>query len=425
MYKKEIIGMLLAGGQGSRLGILSKNTAKPAIPFAGKYRIIDFTLSNCINSGLDTVGVLTQYQPLKLNQHIGIGISWDLDRRIGGVTVLPPHIKQDKGAWYSGTADAVYQNINYIEEYDPEYVLILSGDHIYKMDYSKMLEYHKETCADVTIGVLEVTLEEASRFGIMNTDNNDQIIEFEEKPVDPKSNLASMGIYIFNWSVLRKALLEGHEKHDCNDFGKHIIPELLAEGKKLMAHRFKGYWRDVGNIESLWKANMEMIEIIPEFNLYEEHWQIYTNDGEQMPLYLNHTPDIDTSIIAGGSEIRGKIINSVLGHNVRVEKGAVVKDSIIMSNVTINAGSYIDKAIICEEAVIGRDVKIGVGANVINEELPNIYYSGISVVADKAVVPDSVTIGKNCVISGVSEKTDYTKNELASGKTIVKGEVTE
>ncbi len=423
MHKKEVVGMLLAGGQGSRLGVLTKNVAKPAVQFTGKYRIIDFTLSNCINSGIDTVGVLTQYQPLKLNQHIGIGIPWDLDRSVGGVTVLPPHMKGETGEWYQGTADAIYHNINYINEYDPDYVLILSGDHIYKMDYSKMVETHKNSNADVTIGVLEVPIEEASRFGIMNTGVGDQIVEFEEKPENPKSNLASMGIYVFSWPVLKKALIEGTANHKNCDFGKHIIPDLLNDGKKMMAHRFRDYWRDVGTIESYWKANMEMIQILPEFNLYEEHWKIYTNAEEQIPAFLSEDSNVIKSMISGGCEISGEIHNSVIGTNVNVAKGAIIKDSIIMGNVEIKENVVIENCIICENTVIGENTKIGIGENIVNEDKPKIYNCGISVIGEKSSVPAGVEIGKNCVILGMTSSADYTDNKLCSGKTIMKEEV--
>lgn len=418
MYKKEVVGMLLAGGQGSRLGVLTKNIAKPAVSYAGKYRIIDFTLSNCINSGIDTVGVLTQYQPLKLNQHIGIGIPWDLDRKVGGVTVLSPHVKGTTGDWYNGTADAIYHNINYIEEYDPDYVIILSGDHIYKMDYSEMIELHKERNADITIAVKEVPWEEAPRYGIMNTNENDTIVEFEEKPENPKSNLASMGIYVFSWPVLKKALLEGHEKHENNDFGKHIIPESLEEGLNLVAYRFKGYWKDVGTVDSYWKANMEMIDVIPEFNLFDDYWKIYTNSGEQMPCYFGENGTSSTSIISGGSEINGTVENSVIGYNVMIEEGAEIKDSIVMSNSVIKKNAKLNKAIVCENSVVSENTIIGVGEDVINEEFPKIYFSGISVVGEKAVVPSDLTIGMNCVITGEPCKEDFTDGKLPSGKSI-------
>ena len=418
-----MIGMLLAGGQGSRLGILTEKIAKPAVLFAGKYRIIDFTLSNCINSGIDTVGVLTQYQPLKLNQHIGIGIPWDLDRKSGGVTILPPHIKGSEGNWYSGTADAVYQNLHYLEEYDPEYVLVLSGDHIYKMDYSKMLDFHKENNADVTIAVLEVPIKEASRFGIMNTDDTDKIVEFEEKPENPKSNLASMGIYIFNYKVLREVLLKDHEVHEDSDYGKHIIPMLIEQGKRLYAHKFRGYWKDVGTIESYWQTNMEMISIIPEFNLYEEFWKIYTNFDRQLPEYLGENTHTDTCIISEGCEVEGTVKNSILSPNVIVEKGAKITDSIIMSNCIIKENAVLDRCIVCEDCIIGKKTKVGFGENIINKKYTKIYTTGITVIGEKTVVPDGVVVGRNCVIHGVTKKEDYKNDELQSGETLLEKEV--
>ena len=322
MRKKEMIAMLLAGGQGSRLGVLTRNVAKPAVTFGGKYRIIDFPLSNCINSGVDTVGVLTQYQPLRLNQHIGIGIPWDLDRKSGGVTILAPHVKGggDSGEWFMGTANAIYENLEYIESNNPEYVLLLSRDHIYKMDYSAMLDFHKEKNAAATIAVLEVGWDEASRFGIMNTKDDDQIYEFEEKPANPKSNLASMGIYIFTWSRLREALIEDSKIHPDSDFGNHIIPRMLEEGQTMYAYRFKGYWKDVGTIESYWQANMELIRTLPDFNLYEDFWKIYTNIDHQPPQYTGPDAKVKTSIVSDGCEVYGEVYDSILGPNVVVKK---------------------------------------------------------------------------------------------------------
>ena len=317
MIKKEMIAMLLAGGQGSRLGVLTAKVAKPAVSFGGKYRIIDFPLSNCINSGVDTVGVLTQYQPLRLNTHIGIGMPWDLDRNVGGVTILPPYEKSTNSEWYTGTANAVYQNLDYIDTYNPDYVLILSGDHIYKMDYEVMLDFHKENNADVTIAVMPVPMEEASRFGIMITDEDNRITEFEEKPEHPRSNLASMGIYIFSWPILRNALIQLSSQPGC-DFGKHIIPYCQENGNRLFAFEFNGYWKDVGTLGSYWEANMELIDIIPEFNLYEEFWKIYTKSDAIPPQYISAESKIERSIISGGSEIYGDVFNSVIGSGVTI-----------------------------------------------------------------------------------------------------------
>ena len=345
VIKKEMIAMLLAGGQGSRLGVLTSKVAKPAVTFGGKYRIIDFPLSNCINSGVDTVGVLTQYQPLRLNSHIGIGIPWDLDRNIGGVTILPPYEKSSNTEWYTGTANAIYQNLAYMEQYNPDYVLILSGDHIYKMDYEIMLDYHKASGADVTIAAMPVPMEEAKRFGIVVTDEDNLITDFQEKPEEPKSNLASMGIYIFNFSVLRDALIKLKDQSNC-DFGKHIIPYCFENGKRLFAYEYNGYWKDVGTLSSYWEANMELIDIIPVFNLYEEFWRIYTKSDTLPPQYIADTAKIERSIISEGCDIYGEVYNSVIGAGVTIEEGAVVRDSIIMKNSVIKKDAKINKAII-------------------------------------------------------------------------------
>lgn len=419
MRKKEMIAMLLAGGQGSRLGILTRNLAKPAVGFGGKYRIIDFPLSNCINSGVDTIGVLTQYRPLRLNQHIGIGIPWDLDRKSGGVTTLSPHMKGEEGAWYSGTANAIYQNIEYIDEANPEYVLILSGDHIYKMDYSKMLDFHKKNNCDATIAVLEVPIEEASRFGIMNTDETDRIVEFEEKPKNPKSNLASMGIYIFTWSKLREALIEDERIHPDSDFGKHIITGMLDEGQTIFAYRFKDYWKDVGTIESYWQANMELITTVPEFNLYEDFWKIYTNLEHQPPQYTGANAEIVTSLISEGCEIYGKVYNSVIGPEVIVGEGAEIRDSIIMSHTIVKENTKMVRTIIDENCVIGANVNIGEGENIANEDKPNVYDTGITVIGEYSTVPEGISIGKNCVIYGKTNVENYSDNKLESGKSII------
>ncbi len=424
MRKKEMMAMLLAGGQGSRLGILTMDKAKPGVAFGGKYRIIDFPMSNCVNSGVDTVGVLTQYQPLTLNQHIGIGTPWDLDRKNGGVSILAPHMKEgENGHWYSGTANAIYQNIGYIDQCDPEYVLILSGDHIYKMDYAAMLEFHKKNNCDVTIAVLEVTMEEASRFGIMNADENDKIYEFEEKPPQPKSNLASMGIYIFTWDVLRKALIEDNAIHSDSDFGKHIIPKMLNEGKTLFAYRFKDYWKDVGTIESYWAANMELIKTLPEFNLYENFWKIYTNNDYQPPQYTGANAEIKTSLVSEGCRIYGQVINSVVSKNVVIDEGAVVRDSIIMENCFIGKGTVIDRCIVDQNTTIGDNVTMGVGENIPNEGKPKIYNTGITVIGSDTTIPGNVTIGKNCVVYGESTADMYPEGKLESGKSIIIAEV--
>ncbi len=419
MIKKEMIAMLLAGGQGSRLGVLTSKVAKPAVAFGGKYRIIDFPLSNCINSGVDTVGVLTQYQPLRLNSHIGIGIPWDLDRNIGGVSVLPPYEKSSNSEWYTGTANAIYQNLEYMESYNPEYVLILSGDHIYKMDYEVMLDFHKANDAEVTIAVMPVPMEEASRFGIMITDEKRQITEFEEKPEHPRSNLASMGIYIFNWKTLKEALIAMADQ-PALDFGKHMIPYCHEKGAPLYAYEFTGYWKDVGTLNSYWEANMELIDIVPEFNLYEEYWKIYTKSEIQPPQYIAEESVVERSIIGEGTDIYGEVYNSVIGCGVTIGKGTVVRDSIIMNQTQIGDGCEVNKAIIAENVTIGNDVKLGVGEEVPNDKAPHIYSHGIVTVGEKSVIPNGISVGKNSVVFGVTSAADYEDSHLASGKTLIK-----
>ncbi len=419
MIKKEMIAMLLAGGQGSRLGVLTAKVAKPAVSFGGKYRIIDFPLSNCINSGIDTVGVLTQYQPLRLNSHIGIGIPWDLDRNVGGVTVLPPYEKSSNSEWYTGTANAIYQNLEYMEQYNPDYVLILSGDHIYKMDYKIMLDYHKANNADITIAAMPVPMEEASRFGIVVTDEDNRITEFEEKPAQPKSNLASMGIYIFSWKVLKEALIKLKDQNEC-DFGKHVIPYCFENNKRVFAYEYNGYWKDVGTLSSYWEANMELIDIIPVFNLYEEFWKIYTRTDTIPPQYIGENAYIEKSIIGDGTEIYGKVYNSVIGAGVIIEEGTVVRDSIIMNNSVIGKDSIITKSIIAEDVQIGSHVELGAGEEAENVFKPKIYNSGLVTIGECSVIPDNVTVGKNTAISGETTIDDYQEGQLASGGIIIK-----
>ena len=419
MIKKEMIAMLLAGGQGSRLGVLTSKLAKPAVAFGGKYKIIDFPLSNCINSGIDTVGVLTQYQPLRLNQHIGIGIPWDLDRNVGGVSILPPYEKSTSSEWYTGTANAIYQNLNYIETYNPDYVLILSGDHIYKMDYEVMLDFHKANDADVTIAAMPVPMEEASRFGIVVTDQDSRIKEFEEKPEKPSSNLASMGIYIFSWPVLKEALIKLKDQPNC-DFGKHIIPYCHEKGDRLFAYEYNGYWKDVGTLSSYWEANMELIDIIPEFNLYEEYWKIYTKSEILPPQYVAKGGVIERSIVGEGSEIYGQVYNSVIGCGVTIGKDTVVRDSIIMNNTEIGENCELNKAIVAENTKIGDHVRLGVGEEAPNDTAPHIYCDGIVTVGEKSVVPANVSVGKNSVVFGITTADDYPDGYLASGKTLIK-----
>lgn len=358
--KKECIAMLLAGGQGSRLYALTQKVAKPAVPFGGKYRIIDFTLSNCVNSGLDTVGVLTQYQPLILNDYIGTGQPWDLDRIHGGVHILSPFQTSEGASWYAGTANAIFQNISFIESYDPEYLLVLSGDHIYKMDYSKMIEYHKKKKADATIAVLTVPIEQASRFGIMNTTDDGAIFEFEEKPQNPKNNLASMGVYVFNWQKLKKYLeLDQSDETSSHDFGKNIIPKMLIENEKLFAFKFEGYWKDVGTIQSLWEANMDLINPNVPIELFDLSWKIYSKNYVQPPQYVSESALVQNSMITEGCNIFGDVSFSIIGAGVTIEKGAEVRNSIVMPGSHIKKGSVIQYAIIGENVKVGNDCIIG------------------------------------------------------------------
>ena len=399
--------------------MLTQEVAKPAVAFGGKYRIIDFPLSNCINSGIDTVGVLTQYQPLRLNSHIGIGIPWDLDKNVGGVTILPPYEKSTNSEWYTGTANAIYQNMAYMESYNPDYVLILSGDHIYKMDYEVMLDFHKANKADVTIACMPVPIEEASRFGVMITDGNGQITEFEEKPEHPRSNLASMGIYIFSWPVLKEALSVLKDQSNC-DFGKHVLPYCRDNGKRLFAYEFNGYWKDVGTLGSYWEANMELIDIIPEFNLYEEFWKIYTKGDVIRPQYIASEAIVERSLISEGAEIYGEVHNSVIGADVRIEKGAVIRDSIIMRHSTIGSGTQVDKSIIAENVTVGEHVAMGVGEEQPNVLKPQVYGFGIATIGENSIIPSNVRIGKNTAIVGETTPEDYPNGELPSGGVIQK-----
>ena len=358
--KKEMITMLLAGGQGTRLYVLTKEVAKPAVPFGGKYRIIDFPLSNCVNSGIDTVGVLTQYRPLELNSYIGNGQPWDLDRMNGGVYILPPYVKDKEGQWYKGTANAIYQNINFIERYEPEYVLVLSGDHIYKMDYAKMLDFHKSRQADATIAVLDVPVEEASRFGIMNTNPDGSIYEFEEKPKHPKSTKASVGIYIFNWKKLREYLINDEkDPNSSNDFGKNIIPSMLAKGERMFAYQFDGYWKDVGTIDSLWEANMDLLNPKVNINLSGDQWRIYARNEPHPPHFIREKADIAESLITEGCDINGKLWYTVLFSGVTVEEGAELNSAVVMKNTVIKKGAVVKYAIIAEDAVIEEGAVVG------------------------------------------------------------------
>ena len=388
--KQECVAMLLAGGQGSRLGVLTKGLAKPAVPYGGKYRIIDFPLSNCVNSGIETVGVLTQYQPLVLNEYIGNGQPWDLDSMHGGVRVLPPYQRSKGGDWYKGTANAIYQNTAYIERYDPDYVVVLSGDHIYKMDYSKMLAYHKENNADCTIAVLEVPMEEASRFGILNTNPDNSIYEFDEKPAVPKSHKASMGIYVFNWKKLKKYLEEDEaDPNSSNDFGKNILPAMLNAGERMFAYPFEGYWKDVGTIDSLWEANMDLLDPNVELDLSDTSWRIYGRNQGMPPHYIASTANVQNSIITEGCNIYGTIDFSVIFSGVTVAQNAIVRDSIVMPGSVIEEGAIVQYAIISENVTVKSGAVIGKRP----EDMDNIDDWGV------AVVGDGVTVSSNTVVA--------------------------
>lgn len=390
MRSKECVAMILAGGQGSRLGVLTNTLAKPAVPFGGKYRLIDFSLSNCCNSGIDTVGVLTQYQPLELHSYIGIGSPWDLDRNAGGVFILPPFVQAQGGEWYKGTANAIYQNAGFIDQYAPQYVLVLSGDHIYKMDYSLMLQFHKANKADATIAVIEVSWQEASRFGIVNTLEN-RIVEFEEKPRNPKNNLASMGVYIFNWPVLKTFLQrDENDPESVHDFGKNVLPAMLRDGQRMAAYRFQGYWKDVGTIRSLWEANMDLLSDMPELDLHDPGWRIYSVNPPSPPHFIAPSGKVKCSLISSGCLIYGEVENSVLFAGVEIEPGAVIRNTVVMPGARIGAGAYVEKAIIGPKAILEENCQIGSVAARPGSD------------ADISVVGALVTIPANSVVSAGS-----------------------
>lgn len=403
MKSKECVAMILAGGQGSRLGILTKDVAKPAVPFGGKYRIIDFPLSNCTHSGITTVGVLTQYQPLDLNTYIGNGQPWDLDRNDGGVYVLPPYVSAEKGEWYKGTANAIYQNIGFISKFEPEYVVILSGDHIYKMDYSKMVKAHKKANAAATIAVIEVPWDEASRFGIMNTDADLNITEFEEKPANPKSNLASMGVYVFSWPVLKQYLIDDeNDPNSDNDFGKNIIPKMLGDGNKLLAYKFDGYWKDVGTIQSLWEANMNLLSENPGYKIDDDEWKIFSRNPAMPPHYLAPSSRVKNCYITEGCEIEGDVENCVIFEGVTIDEGAVVRDSVLFPCCTIKKGAVVSKAMIGSGACIDENAVIGSD----DADAVNDYYNTKICSDDITLIAPEVTIGKGAKIGKCSMVTE-------------------
>lgn len=401
MNSKKCVAMLLAGGQGSRLGVLTSKIAKPAVPYGGKYRIIDFPLSNCANSGIDTVGILTQYKPLELNDYVGSGKPWDLDRSNGGVHILPPYQGQKGGNWYKGTANAIYQNIEFISRYNPEYVLVLSGDHIYKMDYSKMIKEHTESGAACTIAVMEVTMEEASRFGIMNTREDGTIYEFEEKPAKPKSNLASMGIYVFSWQNLKKYLTEDEANpNSSNDFGKDVIPAMLNAGELMKVYRFADYWKDVGTVDSLWEANLDLLNPKIDLNLADQNWRIYSRTTGMPPQYVSEDAQVENSLITDGCEVEGKLDYSILFENVTVEKGASVEYSLVMPGAVIKKGAKVKYSIIAENTVIGEDAEIGT-----EPTQTDTSEWGITVIGDNLTVGKKAVVGaKKMITENVGEE---------------------
>lgn len=401
MIKKKCVAMLLAGGQGSRLGVLTGKIAKPAVPYGGKYRIIDFPLSNCTNSGIDTVGILTQYKPLELNDYVGSGKPWDLDRLNGGVHILPPYQGQKGGDWYKGTANAIYQNLEFIERYNPEYVLILSGDHIYKMDYSKMIEQHEQTGAACTISVLEVSLEEASRFGIMNTNEDGSIYEFEEKPKNPKSQLASMGIYVFTWEKLKKYLTEDNDNPNSdNDFGKNVIPLMLSCGELMMVYRFNDYWKDVGTVDSLWEANLDLLNPKIDLNLSDKDWRIYSRTVALPPQYIAETAKVEHSLVTDGCEVYGALDYSILFENVTVEQGASVEYSLVMPGAVIKKGAKVKYSIIAEDVVIEENATVGKDPT----EIPCEDF-GVTVIGSGITVGKGATVGsKEMITEDVKEE---------------------
>ncbi len=420
MKSKECVAMILAGGQGSRLGILTKNVAKPAVPFGGKYKIIDFPLSNCAHSGITAVGVVTQYQPLELNTYIGNGRPWDLDRNDGGVYVLPPYVSAEKGEWYKGTANAIYQNIGFVDGFDPEYVVILSGDHIYKMDYAKMLNAHKKAGAAATIAVIEVPWDEASRFGIMNTDEDMNIVEFEEKPKKPKSNLASMGVYVFTWSVLKKYLIadENNPESD-NDFGKNIIPQMLGDGNKMLAYRFDGYWKDVGTIQSLWEANMNLLSDNPGYSLDDADWKIFSRNPAAPPHYLGTSSRVKNCYITEGCEIYGDVENSVIFCDVTIEEGAVVRDTVVFPGAYIGKNAVVTKAMIGSEAYISENAEIGSNAEEAVEDFVNtkICSDDITLIGPGVFVDNAIKVAScSMVTRNIKDKTKTAKAAKKSAK---------
>lgn len=414
----EVIAMVLAGGQGTRLGVLTENVVKPAVPFGGKYRIIDFALSNCVNSSIYTVGVLTQYRPRVLSTHLGVGRDWDMDRKNGGLFILSPYAVASEGEWYKGTAHAVAQNIDFIDQFSPKYVLVLSGDHVYSMDYNEMLDFHISKNADVTISCIRVPLSEAHRFGTVITDNISRVKEFEEKPKNPRSQLASMGIYVFNWPLLKEILVkDSKDENSSHDFGKDIMPKLVYQ-RAVYAYEFDGYWRDVGTIESFWEANIDLTRSMPALNLYDPNWRFYTHSAEMPPAFFGSSAQVLNSLTSEGCIVNGKVESSVLFQGVNVGKDTYIKNSVIMTNVRIGENCVIENSIISENVVIGNNCEIGIGENIPNEKYPNIYTSEISVIGECVWIGDGVKIGKNASVGNFLNMEKMKVKEVPSGKNL-------
>jgi glucose-1-phosphate adenylyltransferase len=415
----KVLAVIMAGGQGERLSLLSEKRAKPAVPFAGKYRIIDFALSNCVNSGIYDIAVLTQYRPRSLNDHIGIGKPWDLDRKNGGVHLLQPYMGHAESDWYQGTADAVYQNLSFIMESDCDYVLVLAGDHIYRMDYTPMIAFHQQHGADVTLGAVVVPIEEGHRFGILETDAAGEVVSFEEKPAQPKGTLGSMGIYVFGRNVLARVLTEDAQQDTQHDFGRNIIPAMLARDERVFAYPFTGYWQDVGTIQSYWEAHMGLLDDRPAFDLYDPSWVVHTRSEERPPAHVQSTAQVERSLISHGCIIKGQVERSVLSPGVIVEAGAIVRDSIILFDTVIGAGSVVDRAILDKEVTVGKNSKIGYGDDMTpNKQEPSRLDTGITLVGKRSSLPDNLTVGRNCKIGTDLRPQDFATGTLASGETV-------